>query len=60
VTLSDLLLRRVRLGLLLPRGGMDLIEQIRAVAQPELGWDDARWAAEVAQYGRTWSHAYHP
>jgi glycerol-3-phosphate dehydrogenase len=48
VTLSDLLLRRVRLGLLLPRGGLDHIAAVRAVAQPALGWDDARWAREQA------------
>lgn len=60
ITLSDLLLRRVRLGLLLPRGGLDLIGELRAVAQPELGWDDAKWDAEVARYERTWKTAYAP
>jgi glycerol-3-phosphate dehydrogenase len=60
VTLSDLLLRRVRLGLLLPRAGLDLITQIRAVAQPELGWDDTKWDAEVASYSETWKKAYAP
>jgi glycerol-3-phosphate dehydrogenase len=58
VTLSDLLLRRARLGLLLPRGGLDLIGEIRAVAQPALGWDDARWAREEAAYRATWKAAY--
>jgi glycerol-3-phosphate dehydrogenase len=60
VTLSDLLLRRVRLGLLLPKGGLDLIDEIRAIAQPELGWDDARWDAELASYQQTWKKAYAP
>jgi glycerol-3-phosphate dehydrogenase len=58
VTLSDLLLRRVRLGLLLPNGGLDLITKIRAIAQPELGWDDARWDRELAAYEKTWKKAY--
>lgn len=58
VTLSDLLLRRVRLGLLLPNGGLDLVDEIRAVAQPELGWDDAKWARELAAYEATWRSAY--
>jgi glycerol-3-phosphate dehydrogenase len=58
VTLSDLLLRRVRLGLLLPRGGLDHIGAVRAVAQPALGWDDARWAREEAAYRATWTAAY--
>ncbi len=58
VTLSDLLLRRVRLGLLLPRGGTDLIAEIRAVAQPALGWDDAKWSREEDAYRATWAAAY--
>lgn len=58
VNLSDLLLRRVRLGLLLPNGGLDEIEHVRKVAQPELGWDDERWTKEVADYRATWRKAY--
>lgn len=48
--LDDLLLRRVRLGLLLQRGGADLMTLIRDIVQPELGWDDNRWATEEAAY----------
>ncbi len=59
VHLEDLLLRRLRLGLLLPRGGLDCLTQIRAVAQPELGWNDARWAAEAAAYERLWAEQYY-
>lgn len=58
VHLDDLLLRRVRLGLLLDRGGMDLVDKIRKVAQPELGWDDATWTREEARYREVWSRAY--
>lgn len=58
VTLADLLLRRVRLGLLLPNGGMDQVAKIRAIAQPELGWDDARWEREEKTYRDTWKKAY--
>ncbi|MDB4944427.1 MAG: Aerobic glycerol-3-phosphate dehydrogenase [Labilithrix sp.] len=60
VTLADLLLRRVRLGLLLPDGGLGEIETIRKIAQPELGWDDARWDRERAAYETTWKKAYSP
>jgi glycerol-3-phosphate dehydrogenase len=60
VTLSDLLLRRVRLGLLLPNGGLDEVAKIRALAQPELGWDDAKWEREEAAYRTTWKRAYSP
>ncbi len=58
--LDDLLLRRLRLGILLPRGGLDLIGQIRSVAQAELGWDDARWQAEVQRYSEIWRRYYSP
>ncbi len=58
VHLDDLLLRRVRLGLLLPRGGADLLPRIRQIVQPELGWDDARWEAEEAAYRGLIATAY--
>ncbi len=58
VHLDDLLLRRLRLGLLLPRGGMDRLEHVRRLVQPELGWDDARWQAEASSYIRLWEDSY--
>jgi glycerol-3-phosphate dehydrogenase len=58
VHLDDLLLRRVRLGFLLPRGGLDHVERIRTLVQPALGWDDARWASEQAAYTQMWTHSY--
>lgn len=58
VTLADLLLRRVRLGLLLPNAGLDQIDAIRKIVQPELGWDDAKWDRELAAYETTWKKAY--
>jgi glycerol-3-phosphate dehydrogenase len=60
VHLDDLLLRRVRLGLQLPDGGAALLGRIRSIAQPELGWDDARWTAEETAYRRLWREAYAP
>jgi glycerol-3-phosphate dehydrogenase len=58
VHLEDLLLRRLRLGLLLPEGGRLWMDAIRAVAQPELGWDDQCWEAEAAAYAALWRAAY--
>jgi glycerol-3-phosphate dehydrogenase len=58
VHLDDLLMRRVRLGLLLPRGGIPLLERIRAVVQPELAWDDARWEKEAQRYADLWRSSY--
>lgn len=56
--LDDLLLRRVRLGLLLPQGGFGLLDQIRVIVQQELKWDDQRWAAEQAAYLQLWQKCY--
>jgi glycerol-3-phosphate dehydrogenase len=50
VHLDDLLLRRVRLGLILPMGGLLQLDQIRAITQADLGWDDARWESELSAY----------
>jgi glycerol-3-phosphate dehydrogenase len=58
VKLEDLLLRRARLGLLVPQGGLAQMAQIRTLVQPALGWDDARWAAEEAEYRALWNKAY--
>ena len=56
--LDDLLLRRVRLGHLLPGGGAELLPRVRAICQPELGWDDGRWASEEAAYLDLWGRCY--
>lgn len=58
--LDDLLLRRVRLGLLLPNGGLDHLDTLRRLIQPELGWEDTRWEAEVHAYRETWRRFYSP
>ncbi len=58
VHLDDLLLRRVRLGLQLPNGGLNQLERIRAIAQPELGWTDNRWEREAKAYAELWRRAY--
>jgi glycerol-3-phosphate dehydrogenase len=48
--LDDLLLRRVRLGLLLPDGGAELFPLVRRICQQELSWTDERWELELAAY----------
>ncbi|MDH4872585.1 glycerol-3-phosphate dehydrogenase/oxidase [Pseudomonas sp. BN515] len=48
--LDDLMLRRTRLGLLLPNGARGELPRVRALCQPLLGWDDARWGREEADY----------
>ncbi len=58
--LEDLLLRRVRLGLLLPHGGRAWSERIRAIVQSELGWDERRWEGEWKNYLALWQQYYSP
>ena len=58
VHLDDLLLRRVRLGLLLPHGGLPAIDRIRSITQPELGWSNERWTKEVSDYTTLWNRCY--
>jgi glycerol-3-phosphate dehydrogenase len=60
VHLDDLLLRRTRLGMLVPHGGLDRIEDIRGLVQPELGWDDVLWEQEAERYAGLWSCCYGP
>lgn len=56
--LDDLLLRRTRIGLLLPEGGSAHLLHVRSVCQAELGWDDSRWAAETERYRDIWHRYY--
>jgi glycerol-3-phosphate dehydrogenase len=58
--LDDLLLRRVRLGMLLPDGASSVMQRIRSIIQPELGWDDDRWMNEEARYRTIYERAYSP
>ena len=48
--LDDLLLRRTRLGILLPRGGLAHLARIRDLCEPHLQWGDAGWRSETARY----------
>jgi len=60
VHLEDLILRRVRLGLLVPNGGAEVMQRIRQIVQPELGWDDTQWEHEETNYLELWRSAYSP
>jgi glycerol-3-phosphate dehydrogenase len=53
-SLDDLLLRRTRLGLLLPRGGEALLASLRPLLAEELGWGAARFDAEARGYLERW------
>ncbi|MDR3417961.1 MAG: glycerol-3-phosphate dehydrogenase/oxidase [Nevskia sp.] len=60
--LDDLLLRRTRLGLLLPEGGAWMFDGIAAICRDELGWSEARWVQERNRYLELWrrQHAVKP
>lgn len=59
IHLDDLLLRRVRLGLNLPEGGLQCLQRIQEIVQSELNWDDERWAKEVDRYTNLWKQCYY-
>lgn len=48
--LDDLLLRRTRLGMVLPDAGAQLFPSLQRICQQELGWDAARWETELQRY----------
>jgi glycerol-3-phosphate dehydrogenase len=58
--LDDLLLRRTRLGLVLPGGAQSEMERIRSTCQEELGWNDIRWQNEADAYQALWQRAHAP
>jgi len=58
--LDDLLLRRTRLGMLLPAGGQELLPHIRTRVQSTLGWADSRWQQEETRYSQIWNRYYSP
>ena len=58
--LSDLLLRRVRIGLFLPQGGLKLLDKIETLCKPFLSWDSTRWEMEKKVYIKTWNKYYSP
>jgi glycerol-3-phosphate dehydrogenase len=52
VHLSDLLLRRLRCGILRPDGGGGLLDALEAPTRRALGWSERRWQDEVAAFHR--------
>jgi glycerol-3-phosphate dehydrogenase len=56
--LGDLLLRRVRIGLLTPEGGKEYLKRIQITCTDILPWDRQRWKEEINMYIELWNHAY--
>lgn len=61
IHLDDLLLRRTRLGLILPNGAItaSISDTIKQICQQELGWDEAQWQQELKRYQQLWQRYYH-
>ena len=56
--LDDLLLRRLRLGLILAEGGCHLADDIQLIVSPVLDWDEQRWRDEWQRYADIWRAYY--
>ena len=56
--LTDLLLRRVRIGLLTPEGGKAYLKRIKKLCNKVLPWDRQRWKEETRTYLDHWIHAH--
>jgi glycerol-3-phosphate dehydrogenase len=56
--LSDLLLRRVRIGILTSEGGKEFLPRIKQLCQKTLKWDDEQWDKEVVLYQEQWKQSY--
>ncbi len=48
--LDDLMLRRTRLGLILPGGAQAILPVVRQICLSELSWNEDRWKQELASY----------
>lgn len=61
IHLDDLLLRRTRLGLILPNGAMTplISDRLKQICQQELGWNEQKWQQEVERYTQLWQCYYH-
>ena len=56
--LDDLLLRRTRLGLLLPDGAGALLPRLEPVAREALGWSAGEWRDQRERYARIIDSSY--
>ncbi|MGM0453499.1 MAG: FAD-dependent oxidoreductase [Thermodesulfobacteriota bacterium] len=56
--LSDLLMRRVRVGLLCTNGGRAYLDRIQDLCAPVLDWDAKRWQTERKNYIEYWQYAH--
>ena len=56
--LDDLLLRRTRVGNLLPKGAVQYLDRVGQIVSEEAGWSENRWRDEVTRYKALWQQSY--
>ncbi len=56
--LDDLMLRRTRLGQVLPSGGDSILADLKEMFVSILGWDEPQWQQEVNRYRAIWQRYY--
>ncbi len=56
--LEDLLLRRTRLGLILPSGAESILPVVKQICQAEMHWTDSQWQQEATNYQLIISQCY--
>lgn len=56
--LDDLILRRIRIGLITREGGKEHIGRIKQLCAPVLPWDEEKWDSEINMYLEKW-HWFH-
>ncbi len=56
--LDDLLLRRTRIGNVLPRGGIDHLDKIKHICADSLPWSEEYWQKEIIRYQKLWKNSY--
>lgn len=59
VHLDDLLLRRTRIGSLLPQGGEEILDAVGTICREELSWSDDTWQQEKNRYQTLWKQYYY-
>ncbi|WP_281647114.1 glycerol-3-phosphate dehydrogenase/oxidase [Parendozoicomonas sp. Alg238-R29] len=56
--LDDLLLRRTRIGNLLPEGAREHLDRVGKVMAEEAGWSEHYWQSEKSRYKALWEKSY--
>jgi glycerol-3-phosphate dehydrogenase len=56
--LDDLLVRRLRFGIILPDGGQSLFPRLKPLCKRFLGWSGTVWRKEAARYLSIWRDGY--